>query len=76
MRKLKGRLIAHTKHIDNLGNGIFMVPSENNNGLKYNVILNHDLQLCTCPDFVKRTIACKHIYAVMDLADHGGKIPQ
>lgn len=74
IRKAKGRLIAHTKQIENVGHGLFLVPSESDDNLKYQVILDEGIQNCNCPDYLRRMQPCKHQYAVIDFISHGGKI--
>lgn len=76
MRIVKGKLIAHTMKIENLGTGVFLVPSQTLESAKYEVIIKDDISTCTCQDYSKRLKPCKHVYAVMDLCGHGGKIPQ
>ena len=41
----------------------FLIPSQSNPDKKYKVI-HHESWTCTCPDFQKRHIKCKHIRAV------------
>ena len=61
-RQQRGLAIALLeKHIrpDSYG---YKVPSQSGNGV-YLVNLDHG-PYCTCPDFEKRGLACKHVFAV------------
>ena len=65
-RQMRGLAIAALEHghirPDKFG---YKVPSQSGNGV-YLVNLD-DGPYCTCPDFEKRGLACKHVYAVETL---------
>ncbi len=50
----------------------FVVPSQNDNG-EYKVTLKRK-PVCTCPDYQKRHIPCKHIHAVRFYLDFNNKV--
>jgi transposase len=61
-REAKGLVIANTGKIEKNRLG-WKVPSQSGNGT-YFVCLDHEKPFCTCPDFEKRGLPCKHIHAV------------
>jgi len=61
-REEKGLVIAATSKIEQNKLG-WKVPSQSGNGT-YIVNLDHGEPFCTCPDFEKRHLPCKHIHAV------------
>jgi transposase len=61
-REERGLVIAATSKIEKNGLG-WKVPSQSGNGT-YIVSLDHGEPFCTCPDFEKRHLPCKHIHAV------------
>lgn len=63
LREERGQYIAATCKI-RFKSGLYYVPSQNRNGVRYTVNPDHDAPTCTCPDFEGREIRCKHIYAV------------
>lgn len=54
-------------HIRELGSGRWFVPSQSGMADGYEVCLSGGSPTCTCPDFVKRQSACKHIKVVRSL---------
>lgn len=66
-RKIRGYAIISKGDIpERLSSKNFFVPSQSGNG-KYQVYHNgveYNNWLCSCPDFKKNKVACKHIYAV------------
>lgn len=63
IRKQKGIEIAQRKKITNHA-GIWLVPSQSNPKQVYKVQLSLNGSTCTCQDYQKRAIRCKHIFAV------------
>ena len=61
-RKERGAEIAKTSIITKTSDG-WTVPSQSGNG-KYDVKLEGFDPVCSCPDYVKRKVRCKHIFAV------------
>ena len=61
-RRERGLRIATTCRIEKNKLG-WKVPSESGNGT-YIVNLDHGKPFCTCPDYEKRHLPCKHIHAV------------
>jgi transposase/predicted nucleic acid-binding Zn finger protein len=61
-REERGLIIANTSKIEKNKLG-WKVPSQSGNGT-YIVNLDHGTPFCTCPDFEKRGLPCKHIHAV------------
>jgi transposase/predicted nucleic acid-binding Zn finger protein len=61
-REERGLVIANTSKIEKNKLG-WKVPSQSGNG-SYIVNLDHGEPFCTCPDFEKRGLPCKHIHAV------------
>lgn len=61
-RQERGLVIAATSKIEKNKLG-WKVPSQSGNGT-YIVNLDHGQPFCTCPDFEKRHLPCKHIHAV------------
>ena len=61
-REERGLVIAATSKIEKNKLG-WKVPSQSGNGT-YIVNLDHGEPYCTCPDFEKRHLPCKHIHAV------------
>lgn len=61
-RKQRGYEIAKKGKVILQGNN-WLVPSSSTKGM-YKVELKIDQSTCTCPDFQKRGIKCKHIFAV------------
>ncbi len=61
-RQERGLVIAATSKIERNKLG-WKVPSQSGNG-SYIVNLDHGSPFCTCPDFEKRQLPCKHIHAV------------
>ncbi|HKS26212.1 MAG TPA: transposase [Pyrinomonadaceae bacterium] len=70
-RQLKGLEIATHRDITRDGN-IWLVPSENDSTLYRTDIF---LQTCTCPDFEKHKLKCKHLYAVEFLLQRESGMP-
>lgn len=62
IRKQKGMIIANTQEVRQEGD-YWIVPSQSRKGT-YKVILKLDGATCTCEDFQKRGIRCKHIFSV------------
>ncbi len=52
----------------------YKVPSQSGNGV-YLVNLEHG-PYCTCPDFEKRNLACKHVYAVEALLQRSDRLDE
>ena len=52
----------------------YKVPSQSGNGV-YLVNVGHG-PYCTCPDFEKRSVACKHVYAVEALLNRSERLKQ
>ena len=52
----------------------YKVPSQSGNGV-YLVNLEHG-PYCTCPDFERRNLACKHVYAVEALLNRSERLKQ
>jgi transposase-like protein len=63
-RELKGLLFAINGHVQSDGNSCFKVRSESSNSL-YEVSWKNRKWICSCEDYNKRGVKCKHIYAVM-----------
>jgi transposase/predicted nucleic acid-binding Zn finger protein len=61
-RQERGLVIAATSKIEQNKLG-WKVPSQSGNGT-YIVNLDHGEPFCTCPDYEKRHLPCKHIHAV------------
>lgn len=61
-REQKGMEIAATAKIVSKDD-VWIVPSQSS-GTKYTVNLKPKLPHCTCPDYAKRNVKCKHIFAV------------
>jgi len=61
-REEKGLVIAATSKIEQNKLG-WKIPSQSGNGT-YIVNLDHGEPFCTCPDYEKRHLPCKHIHAV------------
>jgi transposase/predicted nucleic acid-binding Zn finger protein len=61
-REERGLMIANTSRIEKNKLG-WKVPSQLGNG-SYIVNLDNGEPFCTCPDFEKRGLPCKHIHAV------------
>lgn len=61
-RKVRGLEIANSYMITQEGNK-WIVPSQTGHG-SYTVKLENDMPVCSCPDCQKRSIKCKHIFAV------------
>jgi transposase/predicted nucleic acid-binding Zn finger protein len=61
-REERGLVIANTSKIEKNKLG-WKVPSQSGNG-SYIVNLDHNEPFCTCPDYEKRHLPCKHIHAV------------
>jgi transposase len=61
-RQERGLVIAATSRIERNLLG-WKVPSQSGNGT-YIVNLDHGHPFCTCPDYEKRGLPCKHIHAV------------
>jgi transposase len=61
-RQERGLVIATTSRIEKNLLG-WKVPSQSGNGT-YIVNLDHGKPFCTCPDYEKRGLPCKHIHAV------------
>jgi transposase/predicted nucleic acid-binding Zn finger protein len=62
IRKEKGLAIASTKKVRQEGK-YWLVPSQSRNA-DYRVELTLTGATCTCPDYTKRGIRCKHVWAV------------
>ena len=61
-------ILAKRNQIRKVGYGNYQVRSQSNPKRWYLVTPDQSLGLtCSCPDFVRRRIACKHVYAVMRL---------
>ena len=64
LREIKGREICEKKTMIRRVNAFkYEVKSQSGNGL-YDVVANASGWLCSCPDFVHRSVKCKHIWAV------------
>lgn len=62
-RKIRGyAIISKGDNPEIVDNETFLVPSQSGSG-KYTVKLFRYKSSCSCPDFQKRGIPCKHIYA-------------
>lgn len=61
LRELRGMELAATRTIRKL-DGWYRVPSQAGPGI-YRVQIAKKFSTCECPDFAKRKLACKHIYA-------------
>lgn len=61
-RKQRGVVIAATAKINKLRMG-WRVPSQTGSGT-YFVQVGQEAEMCSCPDFEKRGLKCKHIWAV------------
>jgi transposase len=72
-RQAKGLEIATTEEITREGNA-YVVPSQTSSK-KYTV--NLFIQTCTCPDYEKNGLKCKHLFAVenMLLRESGATLP-
>ena len=62
IRKEKGKEIARTSKVVLSGNK-WLVPSQSSDKT-YEVILGLGNSKCNCPDYIGRSIKCKHIFAV------------
>ncbi len=63
-RKIRGyAIISKGDNPEIIDNETFIVPSQSGNG-KYTVKLYRNKASCSCPDYQKRGIPCKHIYSV------------
>lgn len=60
-REEKGRDIASRTRITRDGEQ-WIVPSQTGDGT-YTVTLHPEIPLCTCPDYTKHQVKCKHIHA-------------
>jgi len=64
MRRLRGlEILARGGQISIVGESCYLVRSQKGNGT-YKVEWKNQEWTCECPDFSKRGIACKHIFAV------------
>lgn len=72
-RQIKGLEIASTQEITREGN-IYVVPSQNSSKKYY---VNLFIQTCTCLDYEKNGLKCKHQFAVenMLLRESGATLP-
>ena len=73
-RELKGLEIASQHEITREGN-IYTVPSQTSSKKYY---VNFCIQACTCLDYEKNGLKCKHVFAVenMLLRESGATLPQ
>lgn len=60
----KGMDIMNEGRITENSDGSFSVPSQTSLQTRYNVKLQGDDWICTCPDNYFRNVACKHIFAI------------
>jgi predicted nucleic acid-binding Zn finger protein len=58
-REQKALVIAARSNVSKKGD-VWHVPSQTNQG---HYVVDSDLQNCTCPDYLKRQLPCKHILA-------------
>jgi SWIM zinc finger len=67
-RRQRGLAIAEVTRIAKK-DGHWMVPSQAPGGRTYRVILDPApfVPMCTCKDYVKRQLPCKHVFAVRAL---------
>jgi len=64
MRRIRGyAIISKGEQIDKIDDDAFLVPSQNGNK-KYRISVSKNEWTCTCPDFEKRKLPCKHIFAI------------
>ena len=63
IRRQKGFEIANKKKIVSQ-DGIWIVPSQSNPNKNYLVILGLNKSTCTCEDYTRHLLPCKHIFAV------------
>ncbi len=64
-REQRGRLLIEQGAKPQMAlDNVFLMPSQFTQGRKYKVIENYDKWVCTCPDYQKRHLDCKHILAV------------
>lgn len=67
MRKLRGmEIVARGGQIRRVANSLFIVQSQVGNGWYEVRWKGH--WVCNCPDYLKRGVPCKHIYAVVFLS--------
>jgi transposase len=58
----RGRVIAASKKLRDIGDGKWLVLSQTKPRTRYTV--NAGVQTCTCPDYETWELPCKHVYAV------------
>jgi transposase len=63
-REQRGLVIAATCKLRKRS-AIWLVPSQNQDGTRYEVLNHPENPRCTCPDFELRQTKCKHIHAVL-----------
>lgn len=64
-REQRGLVIAALNRVAKIAAGKYYVPSQTNDGTRYTVLVNGDVQKCNCPDHETRRVTCKHIHAVL-----------
>lgn len=63
-RKMRGlAIVAQADTIERINWKTYRVKSQSGNGW-YQVVKEHDEWRCDCPDFVNRSVVCKHVFAV------------
>ena len=62
-REQRGLEIAATVKLRRKGD-VWIVPSQSKNGRMYEVNVQGDEPICSCPDHETRRVKCKHIHAV------------
>lgn len=73
MRAVRGYAIISKGDIpQKINKNTFTISSQNGNG-NYTIKTGRKFT-CTCPDFEKRKLDCKHIYAVKFFIDFNGKV--
>lgn len=73
MREVRGyAIISKGDSPNKIGKNTYSVPSQNDNG-EYVVKLGRK-STCTCPDYEKRELPCKHIYACRFFNDFNNKV--
>jgi uncharacterized Zn finger protein len=68
MRQLRGmEIVSRGAQIQQLSSSRYLVKSQKNPDQSYRVAHTIDGPFCSCPDYLKRKLPCKHIFAVMFL---------
>jgi transposase/predicted nucleic acid-binding Zn finger protein len=71
-REQKALVIAARSNVAKKGN-VWHVPSQSNHG---HYVVGSDLQDCTCPDYLKRQLPCKHILATEIVVERERSVTQ